>query len=184
MQLRNTQERYGAIPKFLHWGVAGLVVLAWALGTFGNIFPRGPARADAQFVQSSAELAMVALLVLRVLWRITDPPPPPERTFFGDSVDFVAQLSHFGLYALIFAVAAVGVATQFANGDALPIFGLFDIASPWPADRAFARASKEAHDVLANGLMALVGIHVAAALVHHWIFRDRTLVRMLPGAPR
>jgi cytochrome b561 len=184
MQIRNTQERYGAIPQLLHWAVAALVVLAWLLGTFGDAFPRGPARAAALFVHSSAELGMVALLVVRVLWRMADPPPPPERTFLGEAVDFVGQLSHFGLYALMFAVAAVGVAAQFANGDALPIFGLFDIASPWPADRAFARASKEAHDVLANGLMALVVLHVAAALVHHWFFRDRTLIRMLPGARR
>jgi len=184
MQLRNTRERYGAIPKFLHWGVAGLFVLAWLLGVFGDAFPRGAARAGAQFVQGSADLAMAALLIVRVIWRIADPPPPPESTFLGEILDFFAQLSHFGLYALMFAVVAVGVVATFANGDALPVFGFFDIASPWPADRALARASKEAHDVLSNALMALAAVHAAAALVHHWFFRDRTLVRMLPGAMR
>jgi cytochrome b561 len=38
------------------------------------------------------------------------------------------------------------------------------------------------HELLANALLILAGIHTAAALMHHYVFRDRTLVRMLPGA--
>jgi cytochrome b561 len=64
------------------------------------------------------------------------------------------------------------------------LFGLSQIPSPWLADRAFARSAKEVHEVLANALVILAGLHAAAALVHHWIFRDRTLVRMLPGSSR
>jgi len=63
----------------------------------------------------------------------------------------------------------------------LPIFGLFEIASPWAKDRAFAGSATEVHEVLANALVILAAGHAAAALVHHWTFRDRTLVRMLPG---
>jgi cytochrome b561 len=60
----------------------------------------------------------------------------------------------------------------------LPVFGLFDIASPWPADRAFSRSVREIHELLADAAMILAGIHAAAALAHHWLFRDR----MLPSA--
>ena len=66
----------------------------------------------------------------------------------------------------------------------MPVFGLIDIASPWPADRAFSRSVREVHELLANALMVVAGIHAAAALAHHWIFRDRTLLRMLPSARR
>jgi cytochrome b561 len=79
---------------------------------------------------------------------------------------------------------AVPQALQFARGDALQLFGLFEIPSPWLANRTFARTAKEVHEVPANGLVILAGFHAAAALVHHWVFRDRTLVRILPGSTR
>ena len=80
------------------------------------------------------------------------------------------------------AVPLVGIAVQFARGNPLPVFGLFDIASPWSADRAFARNLKGIHELLAHGLLALAALHAAAALVHHWVFNDRALTRMLPGS--
>ena len=80
------------------------------------------------------------------------------------------------------AVPLVGMAVQFARGNPLPVFGLFDIASPWSADRAFARNLKGIHELLAHGLLALAALHAAAALVHHWVFKDRALTRMLPGS--
>jgi len=93
-------------------------------------------------------------------------------------------LAHYALYALLIAVPVAGIVVQFARGDALPLFGLSDIPSPWLANRAFARSAKEVHEVLANALVIFAGLHAAAALVHHWILRDRTLVRMLPGSSR
>ena len=73
---------------------------------------------------------------------------------------------------------------QFARGHALPLFGLGEIASPWPADRTFARSVKGVHELLANALIILALLHAAAALAHHWFLRDRTLRRMLPGVAR
>jgi cytochrome b561 len=79
-------------------------------------------------------------------------------------------------------VPVVGIVLQFARGEALWIFGLYEIASPWTKDRVFASSVNEAHELLANALVILAELHAAAAaLIHHWVFRDRTLVRMLPG---
>jgi cytochrome b561 len=182
MQFRNTADGYGAISQSLHWLTVGLVLLAWLLGEFGDAFPRGPARAGALFVHNSAGLAVLAVLALRLAWRLFDPPPPPVPTLFGVWLDRLARLGHYALYALLVAAPAVGIVLQFARGDALPVFGLFEIASPWPADRAFARSVKEVHEVLANALVLLAAAHAAAALLHHFVLGDRTLARMLPGA--
>jgi cytochrome b561 len=160
------------------------VILAWALGTFDDVFPKGPARAAALFVHISAGLAVIAFVIARLLWRIVDPPPRPEKTPLGAWMDRAGQLAHYALYALLIAVPVVGIVVQFARGDALPLFGLSDIPSPWLANRAFARTAKEVHEVLAHALVILAGLHAAAAFVHHWIFRDRTLIRMLPGSVR
>jgi len=182
MRWRNTQDRYGAIPQALHWDVAALALVAWALGTFDDVFPKGPARASALFVHLSTGLAVIAFVAVRLLWRIGDPPPRPEKTPLGAWMDRAGRLAHGALYVLLIAVPIAGIVVQFGRGDALPLFGLWHIPSPWPADRAFARSAKEVHEVLAHALLILAGLHAAAALVHHWIFRDRTLIRMLPGA--
>jgi cytochrome b561 len=95
-------------------------------------------------------------------------------------LDPAAQIAHYSLYVLLVAVPVVGVVLQFARGDALPLFGLAEIPSPWLKDRALAHSVKEVHEILAHALVVLAAFHAAAALIHHWVFRDRTLVRMLP----
>ena len=95
----------------------------------------------------------------------------------GKWLDPAARIAHYGLYVLLVAVPVVGIVLQFARGDALPLFGLAEIPSPWLEDRAFAHSVKEVHEVLAHALVILASMHAAAALIHHWIFRDRTLVQ-------
>lgn len=183
MRLRNSADGYGAISQSLHWFTVVLVAIAWALGTFGDVLPKGPVRGAGLFVHIFAGLAILAALMARVLWRMVDPPPPSE-SMLGVWVDRAGQLAHYALYALLVAVPIAGIVLQFARGDALPLFGLAEIPSPWVADRTYARSVKEVHEVLANALVIFAAFHAAAALVHHWVFRDRTLVRMLPGAGR
>src|SRR3954470_8418533 len=131
MQLRNSAERYGAISQALHWLTVALVIAAWALGEFDDIFPKGPARAGGLYVHITAGLGVILILGLRLLWRTGNPSPPPEPTVFGAWLDHVARLAQFALYALLIAAPISGIILQFARGDALPLFGLWEIASPW-----------------------------------------------------
>lgn len=186
MQLFNSPTRYGAISQSLHWSVVVLVALAWGLGLVGDELPKGAAEAAALFVHISAGLLVIFLTIVRLLWRMADKPPQAEKTEYGEWafagwIGLGAKLAHLGLYLLLFAVPLLGIAVQFARGKGLPVFGLFEIASPWPADRDFARSVKEVHELAAHGLMALAALHAIAALIHHWVFGDRTLTRMLPG---
>lgn len=184
MRLRNSPDGFGAVPQSLHWFTVVMVAVAWALGMFDDALPKGAARAAGLYVHICAGLAILAALVARVLWRMLDPPPQPEPTIFGVWVDRAGRVAHYALYALLVAVPIAGIVLQFARGDALPLFGLSEIPSPWAADRAYARSVKELHELLANALVMLAVAHAAAALIHHWVFRDRTLVRMLPGGGR
>jgi cytochrome b561 len=182
MQWLNSQDRYGAISQATHWLTVALVLLAWFLGQFGDAFPRGPSRDMALFVHISAGLAILALLIVRLAWRLASAPPTAEPTPCGHWAGRASALAHAVLYLLLAAVPIVGIVVQFARGNPLPIFGLFEIASPWPADRALSRSIREIHEFAANALLIVAGLHAVAALGHHWILRDRTLQRMLPGA--
>ena len=184
MEWRNSSAGYGAIPQMLHWITVALVILAWALGQFDDAFPKGAARTASLMIHISAGLAVIGALVLRLCWRFADPPPPVQHTALGAWLDRTGRLVHYLLYALLIAVPISGIVLQFARGQPLPLFGLTEIASPWPADRAFTRTVKEVHEVTANALVILAALHATAAMLHHWVLRDRTLVRMLPMAWR
>jgi cytochrome b561 len=184
MQLRNSAQGYGVIPKSIHWFTVALVVAAWFLGTFGDDLPRGSARGVGMFVHVTAGLFIIALLVVRVFWRAVDAPPPAETTPLGGWIEAAGKLTHLALYVLLAATPIIGIVLQFARGDALPVFGFTEIASPWIKDRELARSIKGIHEALANALVILAVLHAFAALIHHWVWQDRTLKRMLPGVAR
>src|SRR3974390_2940125 len=182
MRVRNSPQGYGAIAMALHWIVVALVLGAWLTGQFGDELPRGAARETGLFVHMSLGLAIIAFVVARLFWRLSDPPPPPEESPLGAWGEWVGKAVHYFIYVALIAVPVAGIVAQFARGHAVSVLGLFELASPWAADRAFAHDIMEVHEVLANGILALIGLHAAAALAHHYIFHDRTLLRMLPGS--
>jgi cytochrome b561 len=182
MQLANSATRYGTIPQIVHWFTAIFVICGWLVGRFGNLLPKGDARALGLFVHMTLGQCVIALLVLRLAWRFANPPPPPEKTRFGRLLEYAAKVSHFTLYPLLLAVPFLGIIVQLKRGHALPIFGLWDFHTPWPVDREQAKGILKVHYTLANALLILAAIHASAALVHHYFWRDRTLARMLPGA--
>jgi cytochrome b561 len=181
MHLGNTETRYGALSQALHWATVICVVAGWLLGQFMDDFPKGVARDSALATHIALGELVLVLLAVRLFWRQFTRPPAPVSTRFGRAGEIAATLGHYALYALLLAVPIVGIVAQFKRGNALPIFGVWHLASPWPADRAAAHSVTEVHELLANALLVFAGLHACAALIHHYVFRDRTLVRMLPG---
>ncbi len=153
-------NKYGPTSRLLHWLTVLLVIHIWA------------------------GLAILLIVALRFPWRIANPPPPAEANEFNrwliSWTDPAARLTHYALYLLLFAVPIVGILLQFSRGHALPLFGLAEIASPLSADRGLAHNLKELHEVLADLLVIVALLHAGAAIVHHVVFRDNTLVRMAP----
>lgn len=180
MQWRNTPDRYGALTQGAHWLVALLIVGAWLLGQFHDAFPKGPARSSAIWFHKEAGLLVLLLLAFRLVWNWIDPPPAPEPTRFGALAERGSQAAHWLMYVLMLAVPIAGILMSFARGRPLDLFGLYQIASPWTDDRAFAKPFHSAHEILSHALLIVALAHALAALAHHWILHDRTLRRMLP----
>jgi len=182
VQLANSETRFGAVPQIVHWLTALFVVCGFLLGQFGDVLPKGAPRQFGLLVHMTLGQCVVALLLIRLVWRQVNPPPLPEVTPLGKLLELAAKLSHFTLYGLLFVVPVLGMIVQLKRGHALPIFAIWHIQSPWPVDRNLAHSILSLHRTLADALLILAGVHAGAALVHHYIWRDRTLSRMLPGA--
>ncbi|HLZ01054.1 MAG TPA: cytochrome b [Bradyrhizobium sp.] len=177
-------DDYGPVAKTLHWITVLLVVIAWTLGMFGEEFSEESAQQSGLLTHIWIGLAILVIAVVRIPWRIANPPPKIVHTEFGrwlvEWTDPASRLMHYLLYGLLVVVPAFGISLQFAQGHSLPLFGLSEIPSPWLADKAFAHSIKEVHEVLANVLVIQAVFHMTAALVHHFVFGDNTLRRMLP----
>jgi cytochrome b561 len=180
MPVRNSPDQYGAIPKAFHWLTVVLVITAWLLGHFIDDLPNvlHPAGLVTHIAIGTT---IILLLIMRLSWRFIDPPPPPEKTALGKIAEVGARSAHYVLYALLLVIPILGMLVQFTRGKPLPIFGLFEIPSPWLRDRALADSLLEIHEWLANALIVVASLHGAAALMHHFVLGDRTLRRMLPG---
>jgi cytochrome b561 len=180
MRVRNSSRSYGTVAMALHWAVVFLVLGAALSALIGDYLPDGAIRQAGLVAHISFGLAILVFVMARLFWRLVDPPPAAVNSRLGPWGELAGQIAHYAIYALLITIPVAGIMVQFARGESLPVFGLFDVASPWAADRAFAHDVKEVHEALANGLIGLLSLHAAAALVHHYVFHDRTLLRMLP----
>jgi cytochrome b561 len=181
MRLINSRDSYGLIPQTVHWLTAVFVTTGWLIGQFAD-FPSPRLPPDFWLLAHIAlGQSVIVLLLFRLVWRFVNPPPPLEKTRFGRIVEWAARVSHFTLYALLLAVPALGIIAELKRAGILPVFGFWQVPSPWPVDRVTGGTILDLHGTLADALLILAGIHATAAIVHHWVWRDRTLARMLPG---
>ncbi len=177
MYLKNTGERYGWLAIMLHWTLAVLIVAQYFLGEFiVELDYMHPWYQRAPDLHRSLGVLVGLLLVLRIAWRWLNPRPAVEGKPWEQ---YLALWVHRSFYLLIAAVLISGYLISTADGQAITVFGWFELpalSDGWPQQEDIAG---EFHEFLANGLMVLIVVHSLAALKHHFVDRDNTLKRML-----
>ncbi len=184
--LRNDTARYGVVAIVLHWSVALLVALQWALGEAMNDWFKNDKELQFTLFQYHKSVGFLILFLVlgRLFWRLREPvpEPPPGQPEWQTRA---AALVHGMLYLLLLALPITGWLTvSTSKFQELPIrfFGLFEIPKLMGPDERLHDLFGEAHEVLVNLLLALLAVHVAAALYHHFVARDDVLKRMLGRA--
>ncbi len=168
--------RYGLVAIAFHWVLALAIVGAFCMGVYMADLPFSPQRLKYYNWHKWAGVTILALSALRLLWRLTHRPPPDLPMPGWQRV--AAHATHWGLYALFFAVPLVGWAYSSAAGFPIVWFGVLPLPDFVSPDKALAEAIKPWHGRLAWALAVLVVLHVAAALKHHFIDRDGLIGRM------
>lgn len=176
--LRNTTESYGLVSRTLHWLLAALLVVVLVLGLVVEDMAKGPLRAATMNWHQSLGFLVLMLVAVRLLWRLVNPAPQPAG---GALASRLATLMHWALYALMIAQPLSGWLLIQAEGHELALFGRM----PLPALVAESESLEEILEGLHGSIWVVLAIaalgHTAAALKHHFVDRDRTLVRMLRG---
>ena len=177
-------RRYTRTAMLLHWVLGLALVGLFCMGLYMTGLPFSPQRLKLYNWHKWAGVTLLMLSALRLLWRATHRPPalPPavERAMPGWQ-KAAHHGTHFLLYALFFAVPLIGWAYSSAAGFPIVLFGVLPLPDLLPVDKDLAEAIKPWHRAAAFALAALVLLHVAAALKHHFIDRDGLLGRMRFG---
>jgi len=179
MTIRNTPARWGHVAQFLHWLIVMLIITQVILANIAEDLPLGMKKLAMFARHKSVGITILGLAVLRLAWRWANPTPalpttlkPYERVLAG--------LTHFGLYLLLFAMPLTGWMMTSARGFPVSWFGFFQLPDFVPKNDTLFNAMKDTHHTLAAALFAIVFLHVAAALKHHFVMKDDVLRRMLP----
>jgi cytochrome b561 len=178
---RSPDNHYTPAAKMLHWLVAGMIVLQFVLAKMADIASdEGSAVRELALLANhkSVGITILALAVVRLVWRQKNPPPALPGKLPQWQVT-ASQLSHWSLYALLFAMPLTGWLMSSASAYSVSWFNLFqlpDLVAPNPAAK---EVFEETHETLGKLLALVATIHVGAAIKHTLFDKDGVLRRMV-----
>ena len=174
----DSRVRYDGGAMAFHWIMVVLVVVVGVLGLLHDSWPKATA---AWWINLHALLGLLVwvLLMTRFWWRRRHPPPGLPAAAGAIARGLSAPV-HLLLYVLLFATPILGIVTFIWHGRAFD-FGLFRVDPGIAKNRAIFHPTEDIHAYLAYALFTLVGVHVLAALWHHFVRRDGLLSRMWPA---
>lgn len=178
--LRNKLNAFGSLSKLFHWLIALLVgaqfYLVWA-PDFITI--SDTIKTQYVLLHKSFGISILVLSTLFILWRTVNIRPllPASQSFWKQ---ILAKIVHYSLFILLLAMPILGYLMSVADGRAVRFFGLFELPNLVSTNPKMADFYFQTHSTLGYVFLALIGLHVAAALHHHFILKDDVLKRMLP----
>lgn len=182
-ELAAPADRYDRVPMAVHW--LTLLLIAAVYGAVWASHAVGNREQSALLVQlhRSMGLTILALTLFRLAWRWVAriPPLPAELPLFQK---LAARVTEYALYVLSLFQPALGLLNTNARGRRVDFYFLGELPPVVGPDKVLAKQAMAAHELVAYLLVALVALHAAAALFHHFVRRDNVLKAMLPGRRR
>jgi cytochrome b561 len=178
--MRDSATRYGATAKIFHWLIFLLLAAQYAVG---SIMPHiGRTTLDEGWVawHLSIGAAILAVIVLRLLWRVLHPVAP--HVALSNWERRLSRLTHAMLYGLVLAMTVLGWAAANSRGWDVKLLGVVTLPALAPKGSAWAHEAGDIHNILVYVLLAFIVLHVAGALYHQFVKRDGVLQRMLTDA--
>ena len=174
-----TATRYTGTAIALHWLAALLIFVTFPLGVYMHELALSPFKLKLVSYHKWIGVTIFLLTLVRLAWRATHTPPPlPETIPLWQQR--AAHGLHFLLYILLLVIPISGWLMSSAKGVPVVYLGLMQLPDLVDKNKLLGDLLEEVHEALDFGLLLLVGMHIAAALKHHFIEHDATLRRMLP----
>lgn len=172
------KKHYNGPAKALHWITAALIFTAFPLGVYMHDLKLSPTKLQLYSYHKWIGITALLIVIMRIVWRLIKGAPAPLSAPAWQQK--AAAITHGFLYVLMFAVPLSGWLMSSAKGFPVVYFGVLPLPDMVGKSEEFGEVLKQVHALLNWALIALVGLHLGAALKHHFIDRDETLVRMSP----
>jgi cytochrome b561 len=171
---------YSVTARVLHWVVAALVLFMVPVGIIIANEWGGPVQQPLYDLHKSVGMLLLPLVLARLLYRLTHPPMPLPADIPALQ-QFAAHATHWALYGLLIVQPVVGLIATSAYPAPLPMFGLFELPPVWPENRPLSERLFALHRWMGIAIAVVAAMHIGAALHHHFVRRDRILMRMVTG---
>jgi cytochrome b561 len=172
--------RFSAKARWFHWVMAGLIVLAYILVLSRSQFAKG---SDPRIFVIQTHYWVGILVLVMAFFRVAERrrhTPPGITPPLEGALHMMATLSHYALYAFLFAQPLLGLFTVLLGSGKVPIpLTSLAIPSPFDVSKPSADSLKYLHVLLGTIFYYVIGLHVVAALWHHFVRRDDTVKRMV-----
>lgn len=179
MQLGNNHQHFGLVTIILHWLIAVLTISLFFIGVWMvelDYYDRWYQQVP--WWHKGLGVVTVVLIICRWIWQLFTPVPLALASV-AKWQQMVAHLVHFLMNILIIIIGLSGYLIVTAKGQALSVFDWITIPAVISGIDNLEDMSGDIHYLLAYLLMMLVALHILAALSHHFIYKDKTLQRML-----
>lgn len=170
-------QTYDPVARFLHWLIVALIALQFVVGWRMPDVHRDTQPVGLIAWHLGVGATLIAAIVVRIVWRITHRPPPHVIL---PILGAASRATHFLLYAFLVLVPLLGWANASSRDWTVTLFGALPLPALTRAGSAFGHACGDIHSIAAWVLFALIGLHVAGAMFHHFVLKDKVLRRMMP----
>lgn len=175
--MQGSALRYGVTAKIFHWLVFLLLAAQYAVGSIMPHIGRKTLNEGWVAWHLAIGATIFAVIVLRLLWRLAH-PVAPHAQLAGWELQ-LSRFTHAMLYILVLAMTLLGWAAANARGWDVKLLGVVTLPALAPNGSAWGHEAGDIHNILVYVLLGFIALHVAGALYHYFIRRDRVLQRML-----
>ena len=158
--------------------MASLVVAQFAVAWTMPEVERGTPPVGLIAWHLSIGTAILAVMLVRLVWRKTHPAPPAPSDL-PRSLQLVSRITHYALYGVLIALPFGGWANASARGWPVTLFGAIPLPPLSPKGTEWGLAAGDIHMAAATVLLVVIGLHLAGSAYHLFVLKDQTVRRMI-----
>lgn len=176
--IKNTEDSYGTIAKLFHWIIALAIISLITVGFTMSSMAPSPDKYELYGMHKASGVMVLMLVILRLIWKFSNKSVLPPAGF-PKILALAAASGHFMLYAFMFMMPVSGLLMSYFGGHDVNVFGMFTIEAVLEKNSQLSGLFHEIHTIGIWAFIAVIVMHVGAALYHHFIRKDNVLMRMI-----
>ncbi len=176
---KNTISTYGLVTRLLHWVIGLIIIMLLCVGFYMTDLDPSDQKWEIYRLHKATGVIVLVFVVLRFIWRVINIIPDLPNTI----PNWQAIGYRFGIklmYGFMFLMPASGILMSLFSAKDIPVYGMFTIKA-FELNKELAIIFNSIHAYSAIALTSIILLHTTMALYHHFLVKDRLLIRIIVG---